>query len=106
MKNEKNEKFNRLLSAIRNEQVDDKLVSQAGGRVWNSITGTPLADVSPHKLRNCEDFQALIPEYLGKQLAGARGLLFEDHMHACVACRHAVERARSGEQQAVWRPAT
>jgi hypothetical protein len=106
MKNERNEKFNRLLSAIRNEQVDDKLVSQAGGRVWNSITGTPLADVSPHKLRNCEDFQALIPEYLGKQLAGARGLLFEDHMHACVACRHAVERARSGEQQAVWRPAT
>ncbi|HWY56847.1 MAG TPA: FecR domain-containing protein [Terriglobales bacterium] len=106
MNNEKNEKFNRLLSAIRNEQVDDKLVSQAGGRVWNSITGTPLADVSPHKLRNCEDFQALIPQYLGKQLAGARGLLFEDHMHACVACRHAVERARSGEQQAVWRPAT
>ena len=26
-------------------------------------------------------------------------------MHACVACRHAVERARGGEQQAVWRAA-
>ena len=100
----KNEKFDRLLSAIRNEQVDDKAVDQAAGRVWNSIAGTPVADVGTHKLRNCEDFQALIPQYLGKQLAGARALLLEDHVHACVACRHAVERARNGEQQAVWRP--
>ena len=102
----KNEKFDRLLSAIRNEQVDNEVVAQAGGRVWNSIAGAPVADLSSHKLRNCEDFQALIPEYLGKQLAGGRGLLFEDHVHACVACRHAVERVRSGEQRAVWRPGT
>lgn len=99
----KNEKFDRLLSAIRNEQLDDKVVAEASGRVWNSIAGTPVVGVSTHKLRNCEDFQALIPEYLGKQLAGARALLFEDHLHACVACRHAVERARGGEQ-AVWLP--
>ena len=26
-------------------------------------------------------------------------------MHSCVACRHALERARDGEQQAVWLPA-
>jgi hypothetical protein len=100
----KNEKFDRLLSAIRNEQVDDKVVAQAAGRAWNSIAGTPVADASTHKLRSCEDFQALIPQYLGKQLAGARALLLEDHVHACVACRHAVERARDGEQQAAWRP--
>jgi hypothetical protein len=99
----KSEKFDRFLSAIRNEQVDDKVIAQAGGRVWASIVGAPIADVSTHKLRNCGDFQALIPEYLGKQLVGARALLFEDHMHGCVACRHAVERARGGEQ-AVWRP--
>jgi len=100
----KNEKFDRLLSAIRNEQVDDQVVAQAAGRAWNSIAGTPVTDASTHKLRSCEDFQALIPQYLGKQLAGARALLLEDHVHACVACRHAVERARDGEQQAAWRP--
>jgi len=100
----KNEKFDRLLSAIRNEQVDDQVVAQAAGRAWNSIAGTPVTDASTHKLRSCEDFQALIPQYLGKQLAGARALLLEDHVHACVACRHAVERARDGEQQTVWRP--
>jgi FecR protein/Protein of unknown function (DUF3352)/Putative zinc-finger len=100
----KNEKFDRLLSAIRNEQVDDKVVAQAAGRAWNSIAGTPVANASTHKLRSCQDFQALIPQYLGKQLAGARALLLEDHVHACVTCRHAVERARDGEPQAVRRP--
>ncbi|HEX4643483.1 MAG TPA: zf-HC2 domain-containing protein, partial [Candidatus Acidoferrales bacterium] len=100
----KNEKFDRLLSEIRNEQVDDQVVAQAGERVWKSIAGTaPSAELSAHTLRNCEDFQALISAYLGKQLAPARVFLFEDHVHACVACRHAVERARDGELQTVWR---
>ncbi len=102
----KNEKFDRLLSAIRNERVDDKVVSQAGDRVWNSITEASPADLSTHKLRGCEDFQALIPEYLAQQLPEARALLFQDHIHACVECRHALDhaRARDSEPQAVWRP--
>lgn len=100
----KNESFERLLSEIRNEQVDDKVVAQAGERVFKSIAGTaPAADLSAHTLRSCEDFQALIPGYLEKQLAPARAMLFEDHVHACVACRHAVERARSVEPQTVLR---
>ncbi len=104
----KNEKFERLLSEIRNEQVDDKMVAQAGERVYKSIAGAaPAMDLSAHTLRNCEDFQALIPGYLGKQLAPARILLFEDHVHACVACRHALEHARDGEKcrrYGVWSP--
>jgi hypothetical protein len=103
----KNEKFDRLLSEIQNEPVDDQIVVQAGERVWKSITATgPTADLSTHTLRSCEDFQALIPGYLGKELAPARALLFDDHVHACVACRHAVERAREGELQTVWRVET
>ena len=31
------QKFDRLLSEIRNEHVDDQVVSQAGERVWSSI---------------------------------------------------------------------
>jgi ferric-dicitrate binding protein FerR (iron transport regulator) len=96
-----NEEFDRLLSTIRNEQVDDQVVAQAGERVWKSIAGAPAADLSAHTLRNCEDFQALIPGYLGKELAPARAMLFEDHVHACVACRHALESAREGERQTV-----
>jgi len=99
------QKFERLLSEIRNEKVDDATVSQAGERVWSAMTASPAADLSLHTLRSCEDFQALIPSYLDKNLANARRLLFEDHMHQCVACRHAVDLARNGEMQPIWQPA-
>ncbi len=96
-------KFDRLLSEIRNEHVDDQLVSQAGERVWSSIT-SPVPELSVHKLRSCEDFQTLIPAYLEKSLPAARRLLFEDHLHQCVACRHAVKQVRKGELQPAWQP--
>ncbi len=95
-------KFDRLLSEIRNEHVDDQVISGAGKRVWSSITASPTADLSMHTLRSCEDFQTLIPSYLEKTLPEARRFLFEDHVHQCVACRHAVEQARNGELQPVW----
>jgi len=97
-------KFDRLLSEIRNERVDDQVVSKAGERVWSSITSSSTAELSVHTLRSCEDFQALIPAYLAENLPEARRFLFEDHVHQCVACRHAVEQARSGELQPVWQP--
>src|SRR5579872_4549498 len=99
-----NEKFDRMLAEIRNEQVDDRVVAQAGERVRKSIAGAePEMNLAAHTLRRCEDFQGLIPAYLRKQLALARALLFEDHVHSCVACRHALERARDGERQQVWK---
>jgi hypothetical protein len=99
----KNDKFEQLLSTIRDERVDENIVAQAGDRVWKSIAGESATDLSARKLRSCDDFQMLIPAYLQKQLATARALLFEDHMHACVACRHALERAREGEKQVAWK---
>ncbi|MGA8440312.1 MAG: FecR domain-containing protein [Candidatus Sulfotelmatobacter sp.] len=98
------QKFDRLLSEIRNEHVDDQVVSQAGERVWNSISATPAAELNLRKLRSCDDFQTLIPAYLDKNLPESRRLLFEDHVHQCVACRNGVERARDGERQPVWQP--
>lgn len=104
----KREKFDQLLSSIRNEQVDTKIVAEAGDRVRKMIAaGASTGEVIPHTLRTCHDFQALIPGYLGKTLTAARVLLVEDHLHACVACRHAVEKARSGDTQVVFQlPAT
>ncbi len=97
-----NHKFDQFISDIRHEQVDDQVVAQAGQRVWAAISG-PSA-VSMHKLRSCEDFQSLIPEYLGESVPEARRMLLEDHVHQCVACRHAVQQARAGEMQRVWKP--
>lgn len=100
----KSEKFDRLLSAIRNEHVDEQVVAEAGGRVWNSIAGAgTVADPNSHALRSCDDFQALIPAYIDKRLGAARVLLFEDHVHSCVKCRHGLERVRAGESQVVLR---
>ena len=44
-------KFDRLLSEIRNEQVNDRVVREASDRVWKSISATPVPDLSMHKLR-------------------------------------------------------
>jgi len=93
--------FDQLLSAIRNEDVPETVVEQARDRVWKSITGD--AHPSIQSLRSCADFQALIPLYLTKQLTGPRALLFEDHVHSCVSCRHAIERRRGAEVQKVLR---
>jgi len=99
----KNDNFERLLSTIRNENVDEKVVAQARDRVWKSMAeSSPSAgQASPHTLRTCEDFQSLIPAYVAKELVPARVMLFEDHVHACVACRHALECVTDGERQQV-----
>ena len=88
----KNEKLDGLLSAIRNEDVDDKVVSEAGQRVWNLIVGgSATADLSTRTLRSCADFQALIPGYLGKQLPPARTLLLTI---TCMPVSHAATPSR------------
>ena len=49
----KNEKFDRLLSTIRNENVDEKVVAQAGNRVWKSMAeSAPVAD--PDRARSAK----------------------------------------------------
>ena len=54
-----NEKFDRLLSTIRNEHVDDKIVAQASDRVWGGITGdSPSAGMDLHTLRAATIFRA------------------------------------------------
>ena len=98
-------KFDRLLSEIRSEHVDDQVVSQAADRVRSSIAGSPTAHLSIRTLRSCEDFQTLIPAYLDKNLPEARWLLLEDHLHQCVACRRAVQQISNVGLQPVWQPA-
>ena len=46
-------------------------------------------------IRNCDDFQSLIPAYLSQQLTSARVMLFEDHTRECFACRKELKAART-----------
>ena len=78
-----NNELDRIISDIRDEQIDPAVVEQAAARVWERLAHAPL--------RSCADFQALMPDYRAGRLPEARALLVKDHTHECVACRKALE---------------
>lgn len=106
-----NESFEQAMDQIRSERVDQSVVEGAAERVWAKLsnelatTSVPAARVEHvEHIRNCDDFQKLIPEYLGGTLSPARSLLFEDHTHECIPCRKALKQARHGAAAMVVRP--
>ena len=74
------------VTEIRDEAIDDAVIEAAAARVWARLAGA-----SEHHIRNCADFQSLIPEYRAGRLTAARAMLLQDHLHRCVTCRHVFE---------------
>jgi len=71
---------------IHEEAIDEAVIEAAAARVWANLSmqvHTPL--------RNCEDFQVLIPDFKAGRLPESRALLVKDHLHECVACRRIYE---------------
>ena len=99
-KKELNEILDRATGEIRSERVDQSVVEGAAERVWAKLSNEPATASAPaahvEHIRNCDDFQKLIPEYLSGGLSSARTLLFEDHTHECIPCRKALKEARYG----------
>ncbi|HWB84952.1 MAG TPA: FecR domain-containing protein [Bryobacteraceae bacterium] len=77
----------RAISEIRSEEIDSAAMEAAATRVWSRVAAQ--GDGEP--IRNCADFQALIPAYKAGHLPEARALLVTDHLHQCVACRRVFE---------------
>lgn len=98
------ENFDQIIQEIREDQPDPAAVEQAAERVRANLFGADAAHETNASLRSCADFQALMPAYLAKTLAPARSLLLVDHTHQCVACRLALEEARSGRVRTLARP--
>ena len=94
-----------VTAEIRSEKLDSATVESAAQRVWTRMTGEEAAvaaGVRPvEQIRNCDDFQALIPAYLQGYLSSARTTLLEDHTRECVPCRKALKQARHGNQETV-----
>jgi ferric-dicitrate binding protein FerR (iron transport regulator) len=94
-----------LTDEIRGEKLDSAVVEGAARRVWTRMAGeeaAAAAGVRPvEQIRNCDDFQALIPAYLHGYLSSARTTLLEDHTRECVPCRKALKQARHGNQEVV-----
>jgi hypothetical protein len=93
------------LDSIRTEHVDDATVRRATDRVWRLIAEeqavvAPVAvsTAQAETIRNCNDFQSLIPSYLKGELGSARRLLLEDHTQECIPCRKALKVAREGSR--------
>ncbi len=94
--------LDKTTSEIRNEQIESSVVNQAADRVWARLAAetTELSgSVTPaaERIESCNDFQSLIPAYLGGDLSEARTLLLVDHTHECIPCRRAMKEARKQE---------
>ncbi len=90
---------------IRNESVAPEVIAAAAARVWarlapqaegapavrSNAAMVPNGTAAPSPIRNCADFQALLPDYRAGRLPAARATLVQDHLHECVACRHVYE---------------
>ena len=105
---ELNEIFDRATAGIRSERVDPSVVESAAERVRAKLSNEHATASAPaayvDHIRNCDDFQKLIPEYLSGSLSPARSLLFEDHTHECIPCRRALKEARYGVAAVPVRP--
>ena len=80
----------RALLEIREEPVDPAVVEAAAARVWARLAEA-AAQQGAEPIRGCADFQALLADYRLGHLPQERAMLVEDHLHACVACRHIYE---------------
>jgi hypothetical protein len=111
MKHNLNEIFDQTAESIRAAEPTVAQVNTAADHVWTRVAqenASPLmaaAVALPEVIRNCDDYQALIPAYLNKQLAQARTLLLEDHSRECLTCRRALKLARTGEPAVSVAPA-
>src|SRR5262245_36957390 len=81
------------IDTVRNSEPDAKEMEDASARVWTRIgrelTPSPTPpSLKGEALRSCDDFLALIPDFVTGRLSSARVLLFTDHTHECVACRN------------------
>src|SRR5438477_6947629 len=99
----KKDNLDPIIESIRDEFVDSSVIEDAADRVRGRIL-TDRTALSAGSLRNCADFQTLIPAYLSKTLSPARALLLEDHNRQCVDCRHALHAARFGKVRTLPRP--
>jgi hypothetical protein len=79
----------RAVAEIRDETPDAEMAEAAAARVWLKLSAASRSGTAV--IRDCADFQALIPDFRAGRLSEGRMALVRDHIHQCVACRHIYE---------------
>jgi hypothetical protein len=91
------------IHAVRNSEPDRTEMENRAARVWTGIVEiegrTSEFGGAAVPSGFCDDFRALIPDYLAGSLSSARALLFVDHTHECVGCRNVLNVARGVRRQ-------
>jgi FecR-like protein/putative zinc finger protein len=73
------DRLERAIHEMKNEDVDAATLDAARTRVWAKITNTASA--------TCTEFREDFPAYLRNELSDNRRLLLEDHLGRCPGCR-------------------
>ncbi|HKF19971.1 MAG TPA: FecR domain-containing protein [Candidatus Angelobacter sp.] len=100
---EKNSKqiLEQAVQELRAEQPGPEMSRDAGQRVWQRLSEDP-AGAAVSSIRGCVDVRALLPQYRSGQLAEARKLLVEAHLHECVACRREADAEKPSPALQPW----
>jgi len=88
------ELLDQSLAAMRAETPANETMHAAGDRVWQRLSQEVGTLPQVESIRGCEDVRNLLIQYRAGQLAPARALLVESHLHECVTCRREAETGK------------
>jgi hypothetical protein len=77
----KDERFDEILDAMREETASPAEIKEARERVWKRIAAGQA----------CAEFRAELDDYRAGRLAEARQVLMADHLSRCAECRKAMD---------------
>jgi hypothetical protein len=111
------DRLERALQEMREEDVDSGTLEGARARVWESVTsagsaaqGTPLmrsgtseGTALSRSGRFCAEFRQDFHAYLANELGGSRRILVDDHLSRCPGCRARIADLK-GERRIVAMP--
>jgi ferric-dicitrate binding protein FerR (iron transport regulator) len=89
------DRMERALQEMKEEDVDAGTLEAARARVWEKVTNTGSV--------TCVEFRQDFRAYLGKELGGSRRILVEDHLSRCPGCRARIAEMK-GERPIVAMP--
>ncbi len=94
--------LDRVSDTIREGVPSEDALERVGDRVWARIQQEQdQGREEKTAIRDCSDYQALIPAHVAGALNDAKAMLLEDHVRECVPCRKALKQARSAGRRAV-----
>jgi hypothetical protein len=88
------DRLERALQAMKEEDVDAATLEAARTRVWATVTTGGAT---------CAEFRQDFRAYLGNELGGSRRMLVEDHLSRCSGCRARIAEMK-GERTVVAMP--